>query len=314
MERLLARVTMDNQGNLARLAALPALLMLVALLSAPAVEAAYPGGNGRIGVIVTEVGQSDVAFVGISSIPSSSAANCHPDSSGVASCSIGRASYSPDGRSIVAARVANGGSLELVSANGKSVRILRQLTSNDENPAFLPGGKMIVFSGTVDHLTNLYEVGVDGTGLRQITTGGGSWPAPCSNGAIAFVGKDGLYITRVHGRPRRLVRGSVSTPDCAPNSRRIVYGNAVGGIDTVAARGGRHRGVRNAVGDNPVYSPDGRFIAYVTNVYAQDLSNLIDEVWVSRLDGKVTRRDEVGNVVTSAGALTWQPRSKSTAR
>lgn len=311
---LVARMTMARDRYLARLAELLAFLTLIALLCAPAVQAAYPGANGKVGYVWTEVGNSDVAFVRISSIPSSSAANCNSDSSGLASCAIGRASYSPDGKAIVAARVSDHGSLELLGANGQGVHILSRLTSDDEDPAFLPGGEKIVFSGTVNHQTNLYEVRINGTGLKQMTARGGSWPAPCPNGAIAFVGGNGLYIMGVHGRVRRLARGSVSTPDCAPDSRRILYSDAGGGIDTVAAKGGKPTRVRHARGSNPVYAPDGRFIAYVTNVYAQDLSNLIDEVWVSRLDGKVVSRDEVGNVVTSAGALTWQPRPKRRAR
>ena len=195
----------------------------------------------------------------------------------------------------------------LASANGKHVRFLKQLTSDDEEPAFLPGGRWIVFTGKAGQGTNLYEVRVDGTGLKQLSTAGGSWPAPCANGTIAFVGGRGLYLIRAHGtRPRLIVASrSVKTPECAPNSRRIVYDYGL----TVSASGGRPRAIRN-VSSYPVYSPDGRFIAsdYSGLTPSGDLADL---VFVTRLDGRVVRSYTVGSGDGNPlGAVAWQARPR----
>lgn len=286
----------------------PALLVgvaaLLALWSAPAARATYPGANGRLAYESLTTNGSQTVIDQISSIPLSSAANCQPGATGTTDCSIGRIAYSPDGRTIVAGRR---GRLELVEANGTHVRILTRQTGYDEAPAFLPNGQTIVFAGRAGHRTNLYEVGVDGTHLRQLTTRGGSWPAPCASGEIAFVGRHGLYIIRAGGtRMHRLVAGSFTRPDCAPNSRRILYGTLRGDA-TISVKGGAPTTMRGVGGgENAVYSPDGRFIAFERRVYEQ--GDLIEQLVVLRIGGRIIRRSEVGDgQVTSAGSLAWQP-------
>jgi Tol biopolymer transport system component len=288
--------------------------ILVALLGLPpGAQATYPGRNARIAYETTIANGGVAVFDGISSIPASSQANCHgtPPDDGVI-CDIGRVSYSPDGRTIVAARQSgSGGQLMVVGANGQNVRVLTGQTSDDEEPAFLSGGQRIVFTGSSGHATrNLYTVGTDGTGLKQLTKTVASWAAPCANGTIAFVRRDGLYLMRGNGTGvRRLVRGEVSTPDCGPNSRRIIYALPDGQIATVSSRGGRVTRIRNAAGAYPIFSPDGTEFAYTTVVYSQDGGELVTNLVIARLSGKRLRHYEVGDgVATDAGALTWQPR------
>jgi Tol biopolymer transport system component len=70
----------------------------------------------------------------------------------------------------------------VLDSHGGNVELLKALTSDDEQSAFPPGGRTIVFTGHASGQTNLYEVAGDGTGLKQLTTSGGSSPAPCANG------------------------------------------------------------------------------------------------------------------------------------
>ncbi len=288
----------------ARAAGLVGVTALLVLGTASAARATYPGTNGSLAHEALTTNGSEPVTDQISSIPASSAANCHPGPTGTTGCRIGRIAYSPNGRTIVAARA---GRLELVGANGRDLRTLARQTGADEAPAFLPDGRTIVFAGRADHRTNLYEVSVNGTHLRQLTTRGGSWPAPCPSGEIAFVRRRGLYVIRADGRGlRRLVTGSFTRPDCAPDSRRILYGTRRG-VATISVRGGRPSTVRRiGGGEDAIYSPDGRFIAFERHVYEQ--GEIIEQLVVLRIGGGIVRRSEVGNgQVTSAGSLAWQP-------
>lgn len=278
-----------------------------ALVLAPAASATYPGRNGKLAyeMFGGDDANGNTAFSGISSIPLGSRANCVSPDGGVtidAPCAISRIGYSPDGRHIVAQVDGNNGPpffghdrLEVVDANGRHVRRLRLLTSMDDEPAYLPSGRTLVFTGTKHNQTNLYEVGIDGSRLTQLTRGGGSWPAPCANGSIAYIHRGALYLRQPNGSTRRLVPSGVKTPDCAPNSGSVIYQTTKNQCRIVSAAGGTSRAVRGRCYDWPTFSPDGTRIGSIS----QDNS-----VTVITLSGRTTSSRQPGY---TAAFPAWQP-------
>jgi dipeptidyl aminopeptidase/acylaminoacyl peptidase len=234
-------------------------------------------------------------------------------------CLFGRPTVSPDGSSIVVSRHATSsgipfapagpGVLVLLDADGANLRALPQLTATDTQPAFLPGGQRIVFTGRREpgSPSQLYEVNVDGSGLRQLTFRGGSWAAPCANGAIVFERRADLWLIPAHGNHwTRLVRGG-SEPDCAPNSRAVVYVtrnhsrlaliglNGHGGKLLPHGRGAAEEPDRPAGLFSPAFSPDGRSIAYLRSydVLQQDGSR--NELDICDLGGRIAVRRDIAD-------------------
>lgn len=234
-------------------------------------------------------------------------------------CQFGRPTLSPDGRSVIVSRhpqasgasaaAAGPGTLLLVGTDGSDPRTLAQFTASDTQPAFLPGGQRIVFTGrpALKSLSELYEANVDGSGLRQLTSRGGSWAAPCSNGAIIFQRGADLWLIPAHGNHwTRFVRGG-SQPDCAPNSRQVVY--VISGHSRLTLIGLNGRGAklvphgsgadeesdRPGTLSSPAFSPDGRNVTYLRtyDVLQQDGSR--DELDVSDLSGRIRSRRDVAD-------------------
>ena len=164
-----------------------AAVAVAALALAPVAGAADPGRNGSVAYPETFNNGSVETESAINSIPQSSAVNCQgTNSDGSDNCDIGRFGYSPNGKQIVAAR---SGQLAMLDSHGGDVQLLKALTSDDEQPAFLPGGQTIVFAGRAGNQTNLYEVATDGTGLKQLTTKGARGPrlAPTARSPMSTV-------------------------------------------------------------------------------------------------------------------------------
>ena len=280
--------------------------------TAPIALATYRGRDGTLAYQVDthDPNSGNVVDSRISSISSSSRANCNDPTGVQAPCEIGRFSYSSDGKRIVAER---SGRLEVLGADGASVSVLKQLTSSDTEPAFLPHGRRIVFAGTVNGHQNLYTVNAAGTGLKQLTRHGGSWPAPCGNGSIAFVNRGALYLMRADGRVRRLVKRGVLTADCAPNSRSIAYATGFH-LLIVRTTGGKPRRLKGGDGaEFPVFSPNGSRIASLQSLPDPQAGGYpVDTIVVQEArNGRRVSKDAIGDNlgVTTAGPLAWQPKS-----
>jgi Tol biopolymer transport system component len=199
--------------------------------------------------------------------------------SGPLPCEFGAPSYSPDGRTAVFSRLVptnalndegDQGQLEIVGSDGSDPSILPRQTADDEHPAFLPSRNAIVFDGrsTETATPNLYTVATDGGGLFQLTSNGGSEPAPCGNGTIAFVRNANIYLLHPSsGAVRQLTRRGGSSPSCAPNSHQIAFVRGVT-LYTIGSSG-RHL---HRVTKTPAYSPDGTELAFLTsyNVLTQN--------------------------------------------
>ena len=254
-------------------------------------------------------------------------------------CSYGAPSYSPDGRTIVVSQSPQSGSpsLVLLASDGSSSRLLAPLTADDEQPAFLPSGRALVFTGraTAEATPNLYSVATSGHDLRRLTTAGGADPAPCANGSIAYVRGSGeharLYLRSADGSAsHRLSTLEASGPSCSPNSRTIAFIHQ-GELFVVSSTGRGLRLVTKASGYGPkdepgsssgafadTFSPDGSQIAMLVD-YNIDSANGSEEALVSvDLHGRTTAPKLVIGDSSFSGdsgqtddqtstGLSWQP-------
>ena len=173
-----------------------------------------------------------------------------------------------------------------------------------------PDGREIAFTtwGERHQQSSIHVTKADGSGRQELTSGFGNGPAWSPDGRkIAFVnGRDGagIFVMNADGSERRrLTRAGVYLPAklaWSPNGQKIAFTVALtsgsdGNLEiyVVNADGtGQRRLTRSAVADrNPVWSPDGRRIAFESNW----------QLWVMNADGSGQRR------LTRNGAHSFDP-------
>jgi Tol biopolymer transport system component len=142
--------------------------------------------------------------------------------------------------------------------------------AGEYNPTWSPIGIFVAHDvvggpapdGHAIYITNIF------TGTSGFLTGaeGGNDAAWSPNGKkIAFdrlaVGDQSIYVVPACGGNRKLVRADALDPDWAPNSKRLVFFQpSDGSIRTMSENGESETLV--GYGRGPVWSPDGRWIAY----------------------------------------------------
>ncbi len=183
----------------------------------------------------------------------------------------GRPSFSADGKMIAFANDTCQGSfcrrIAIVGAHGAGEMLLPALTADDSQPAFLLNRQM-VFTGRASPkaLQNLYTVAPTGTGLSQLTTTGGSEPAPCADGSIAFVHSGDVYLLSAdRSSQRRLTFRGGASPDCSPNGRWIAFRRGPH-LYTISRSGKPLRKLTSngVVTGAPSFSPNGQLIAFAS--------------------------------------------------
>jgi TolB protein len=158
--------------------------------------------------------------------------------------------------------------LMLAASDGSGAHAL--VSSLDaEEPAFSPDGTAIAFTSyRAGGRSDVWSVGVDGSGLRRLASGRVSSPAWSVDGTLAYVRevteRTGV-ADKIQAGGRRL--GDGEDPAFSPDGRRIAFSRD-GDIFVMRADG---RGVRRLTRGRdqdgaPRYSPDGSALAFERRV------------------------------------------------
>jgi len=196
-------------------------------------------------------------------------------------------SLSPDGAWITYAGDATGNrDIYLQSVTGQTaINLTQDSPADDDQPAFSPDGNLIAFRSSRDE-GGLFVMGRTGEAVRRLTREGFN-PAWSPDGRqIAYTtsptelkpqnteGLSELWVVDVDGgEPRRLSDRNTSLPSWSPNGRRIAFGVRQAGEDsrldiwTLPVGDGDAEPVTEDgyIDWNPVWSPDGRYLYFVSN-------------------------------------------------
>jgi serine/threonine protein kinase/sugar lactone lactonase YvrE len=202
-------------------------------------------------------------------------------------------SISPDGKWVV---YNSGGDIYLQSLTGQTViNLTKDSPANDSRPAFSPDGEMIAFRSERDG-GGIFVMGRTGESVRRVTTAGfdpGWFP---DGRSIVFAGGEGpagpenriefsdlWVVSLAGGEPRRLFEGDAVQPRVSPNVKRIAFWNlpsdpATKRVTRPGVQSNRDVWTVDVNGQNavqvtthdandwnPVWSPDGRWLYFLSN-------------------------------------------------
>jgi Tol biopolymer transport system component len=261
-----------------------ALAVLAALAMAAPAAATYPGRNGAI-AYAQDSGSSDIepqtterhalmvqppGDVDARVLLECVLTNGVQSSGDCSIVHIDSLSYSPDGRLIA---FDAGTRIGIVATTGGPATLLSAVTADDGDPAFAPNGRQIAFTGINDRGgTDIFMRRVNGRGDVATLRYDAEEPAWSADGSLAYVRDGNVYLRSARNRHHRFVTSGIS-PDWSPDGKRLVvlrprsnlvFAAPYGRVYTVRPNG---RGLRLVAGastyaGHPVWSPDGRWIAY----------------------------------------------------
>ena len=233
--------------------------------------------------------------------------------------------WSPDGRTIA---FFSGAKIYLMNADGSEHRPLtRPLTAGHKRSlAWSPDGRKLAFLNDGDcrqFCFNLYVVGSDGSGLRNLTSrlgadagpgaGPASDPAWSPDGRkLAFVRLNAglgapIYVVEADGSGlRRLAHNPAldAAPTWSPDGRKLAFVSERDGNSEVYVMSANGSGQRNLTRDpafdgDPAWSPDGRSIAFRSTREGNT------EVYIMNADGSGQRN--LTRSPANEGWFAWQP-------
>jgi TolB protein len=212
----------------------------------------------------------------------------------------------PDGRTLAFSRAPpDGGESDLyvMSIGGGSPTRLADVAGNEFEPDWSPDGRRVVFARDqapeVDGPVALWAIGADGGDLRPLGGGGDAqqWrdvsPSWSRDGAVVFVRTETagaptndviLFGGPMHSSGSLLGPGSYSFVAWSPDGA-LAFSASVNGNEDIYVSAGDGSRVRRltdapAVDTYPAWSPDGRYLAFVS-YRAEGIPGL----WVMRVDG-----------------------------
>ena len=270
-------------------------------------KAAFPGANGRIAftlqeyIVVQRFPGSGETFPELvwsqieTVLPSGRGLRplraCPPGG-----CFDSDAVWSPDGKRLA---FFTGAGLAVIDQDGKRLEPIRipstigAVQVAEPEVTWSPNGRRLLFvagrmPGLIPHL---YAVAVDGTGLRQITSMCSDEPAWSVTGTIAFRAacqRPGIWTMRLNGSQLRRVLYNrywpPVYPDWSPDGRELAYTGAVSdagqNIYVCTATGQHIHRLTTALGTQPAWSPNGKYIAFIHD----------DGLYVMQRDGRRARR------------------------
>jgi dipeptidyl aminopeptidase/acylaminoacyl peptidase len=179
-----------------------------------------------------------------------------------------------------------------------------------EEISWAPRGTRIVWDHRFGEAANKVRIFVADArrgGMRSIARGREPAWAPAGK-LLAYKGFPGIHVIRPDGRgDRQLTRGAFDgSPSWSPDGGYLVFtrraGALTGAIYVVRADGTQLRQLTPRVGNHPVWSPDGRQIAFD----AFDPQSEGDAIYVIDVDGTHEHR-----VASSSSAFSpeWSPSS-----
>jgi TolB protein len=233
--------------------------------------------------------------------------------------SIGFPRYSPDGSSLAVIGEDATGTEELfvTDPEGRNPRAVAPSPGAREGaPAWAPDGRRIAFASDRDGNWEIYDVGVDGEGVRRLTHDPAQDLAPAysPDGRTIVFSSDRTSDGELHlfamdadgSGVRQITSGaSESAPDFSPDGRRVAF--------VRQQRGEADIWVADADGMNamplssearifeytPRWSPDGEWIAY------ERYEHEYPDLFLVRADGSDRRR--LTDTGSYAGAPAWRP-------
>ncbi len=195
-------------------------------------------------------------------------------------------SLSPDGQWVVySAAGADDFDIYLQSTSGRMpICLTEDSTADDDQPAFSPDGQRIAFRSSREG-GGIFVMGRTGEAVRRVTRAGfnPSWSPDGTMLTYAservglmplnWEGESELWVVPVDGgEERQLGSGDGVMPRWSPQGHRIVYQTRIGtdtqmDIMTIPAQGGEPTPVLSdtATDWSPTWSPDGRFIYFISD-------------------------------------------------
>lgn len=281
-----------------------AMTLAVLTMFATTAQAAFPGSNGRI------------AFERLGAIGTAPATGGR--GAIVAKAQNMSPVFSADGRWIAYQKKAEGyhdWEIWVMKADGSGKRRVVG-PGLVENPSWHPNGTLLYsqidMSGGAAGGNGIFTIKRDGTGRKKLfdndAISDAKWSPDGKRLALAYAPKNdgyyGVYIARPDGSGKRRISkaGQIASDiDWSPDGNRLVYGENYHSLWRVNADGSGAK--RLAAGspekqfNNPVWSPNGRRIAYGLRTTTSEA------VWSMAPDGSGKTR-----LINNAGSPSWQPK------